>query len=86
MRYIYSKSKILFELSKYKIECFSVGGRHRSATQNNYGEITSKRSKVLNGFCSICIRKKSMTFSDNTIIAEGSSDFFQTLGKKGLDR
>ena len=59
-----------------------VGGRHRSGTKKIYGDITSKSSKILIGFCSICNRKKSMTVNDNTIKAEGSGDFFKNLGKK----
>ena len=57
-------------MSFQKIESdgYCVGGRHRSATKNNYGDLTSKSSKVLIGYCSNCKRKKSMTFSDNTIV------------------
>ena len=62
---------------KFKSDSFCVGGRHRSATKNNYGDITSKGSKVLIGFCSICNRKKSMTVSVNTIQAEGLGSFFK---------
>ena len=64
---------------------YCVGGRHRSATTIFYGDITSKISTVIVGFCSICIRKHSMTVSDNTILAEGLVDFFENLGKKGLN-
>ena len=49
----------------------------------NDGDITSKGSKVLTGYCSICNRKKSMTVSDNTIKAENFGDFFKISGKKG---
>ena len=45
----------------------SVGGKDRSATTKLYFDITSKGSKVPNGYCSICNRNKSMTVSDNTI-------------------
>ena len=61
---------------KYKRDSYCVGGRHRSATVKIYGEVTSKRSKVLIGYCSNCNRKKSMTVSDNTIKVEGLSSFF----------
>ena len=71
--------------NKYKTDSYCVGGRHRSSTKNIYGDITSKRSKVLIGFCSICNRKKSMTVSDDTIKAEGLGDFFKNLGKKALN-
>ena len=62
---------------KFKTDIYSVGGGHRSATTKICGDITSKRSKVLNGYCSLCKRKKSMTVSDNTIQAEGFGDFFK---------
>ena len=67
--------------NKFKSDSYCVGGRHRSATVKIYGDITSKGSKVLIGFCSICNRKKSMTVSDNTIQAEGSGSFFKNLGR-----
>ena len=66
--------------NKYKTESYCVGGRHRSATKNIYGDITSKGSKALIGYCSVCNRKKSMTVSDDTIKAEGLGDFFKNLG------
>ena len=66
---------------KFENDSYCVGGRHRSATTKIYGNITSKGSKVLIGFCSICNRKKSMTVSDNTIKAEGLGSFFKNLGK-----
>ena len=69
--------------NKLETNSCCVGGRHLSATKNIFGSITSKGSKVLIGFCSICNRKKSMTVSDNTIKAEGWGDLFKNLGKKG---
>ena len=42
---------------KFKSESYCVGGRHRSATKNIYGDRTSKRNKVLIGYCSICNKK-----------------------------
>ena len=71
--------------NKFKSDSYCVGGRHKSATVKIYGDITSKGSKVLIGYCSICNRKKSMTVSDNTFKAEGLGDFFKNLGKKGLN-
>ena len=71
--------------NKFENNSYCVGGRHRSATTKIYGNITSKGSKVLIGYCSICNRKKSMTVSDNTIKSEGLGDFFKNLGKKGLN-
>ena len=71
--------------NKFKSDSYCVGGRHRSATVKIFGDITSKGSKVLIGYCSICNRKKSMTVSDNTIKAEGLGDFFKKLGKKRLN-
>ena len=66
---------------KFETDSYCVGGRHRSATIKIYGDITSKGSKVLIGYCSVCNRKKSMTVSDNTIKAEGLGSFFKNLGK-----
>ena len=66
---------------KFKTDTYCVGGRHRSATIKINGDITSKGSKVLIGYCSVCKRKKSMTVSDNTIKAEGLGSFFKNLGK-----
>ena len=71
--------------NKFKTDSYCVGGRHRSATKSIYGDITSKGSKVLIGYCSVCNRKKSMTLSDDTIKAEGLGDFSKNLGKKGLN-
>ena len=66
---------------KFRSDSYCVGGRHRPATKNVYGDITSKGSKVIFGYCSICSRKKSMTVSDNTMKAEGLGSFFKKLGK-----
>ena len=73
----------MFQMSfqKFETDSYCVGGRHRSATIKIYGDITSKVSKVLIGYCSVCNRKKSMTVSDNTIKAEGLGSFFKNLGK-----
>ena len=73
-------SFIRFETNRY-----CVGGRHRSATGKNYGDITSDGSEVLIGCCSICNRKKSMAVRDNTITAEVLSFFVKHLGRKGLN-
>ena len=69
----------------FKTNSYCVGGRHRSATTKFYGNITSKVSKLLISFCSICDRKKSMTVTGNIIKADGLCDFFKNLGKKGLN-
>ena len=66
---------------KFETDSYCVGGRHRSATKNIYGDITFKGSKVLIGYCSICNRKKSMNVSDNTNKAEGLGSFFRKLRK-----
>ena len=55
---------------KFESDKFCFGGRHRSSTVIIYGDITSKGSKVLIGYCSTCQRKQSMTVSGNTIQAE----------------
>ena len=62
---------------KFKSDSFCVGGRHRSATVKIYGDITSKGSKVLIGYCLVCNRKKSMTVSDNAIKAEELGSFLK---------
>ena len=62
-----------------------MAGRHRSATTKIYGDKTSKGSKVLNGYCSICKRNKSMTASDNTIKVKGLCDFFSKIYVKRTD-
>ena len=41
----------------FKTDSYRVGGRHRSAILNIYGDKTSKGSKVLFGYCSICNTK-----------------------------
>ena len=64
--------------NKLKSDSYYVGGRHGSATVKIYGVITSKGSKLLIGYCSICTGKKSMTVSDNTIPAEGLVVFSKT--------
>ena len=66
---------------KFKNVSYCVGGRHRSTTKNFYGDITSKSSKVLFGYCSICNRKKIMTVGEKTIQAEGLGSFFKNLGR-----
>ena len=75
---------------KFKSDSYCVGGKHRSGTKNITGEVTvnkktGKQIKLLVGKCVICDRKKSMTVIDNTIEAEGLSDFFKNLGEKGLN-
>ena len=44
--------------------------------------------KLLRGTCSTCKRNKSPRVSDQTILAEGSGDFFKHIGKaaKKLER
>ena len=66
---------------KFKSASYCVGGRHRSSKVKIYGDITSKGSKVLFGYCSVCNREKSMTVSDNTMKAEGLGSLFKNLGK-----
>ena len=66
---------------KIKSDSFCVGGRHRSATTKVFGDITSKVSKILIGFCSIFNREKSMTVGGNTIKVKSLSVFFKNLGK-----
>ena len=44
---------------KFKSDSYCVRGRHRSATVKLYADITSKVSKILIGYCSVCNRKKA---------------------------
>ena len=44
--------------NEFKRDSYCVFGRHRSSTVKIYGDITSKGSKVLIGYCSICNREK----------------------------
>ena len=71
---------------KFKTNSFCVGQKHYSGTKNIIGEITLNKKtgreiKLLVGQCSICIRKKSMIVSDNTIQAKGLGSFFKSLGR-----
>ena len=73
---------------KFKMDSYSVGVSHRCATKNIHGDITSKGSKVLIGFCSICNIKKTMTVFDNNVVPKSLSIFFfnfKKKGKKGLN-
>ena len=75
---------------KFKSDSYCVGGRQKSATKNIVGDITInkktvKEVKLLVRKCVTCDRKKTMIVSDNVIQAEGLDDFFENLGKKGLD-
>ena len=75
---------------KFKNDSYCVGGRHKSGTKNMGGEITfikktGKEIKLLVGKCVVCNKRKSMIVSDSVIQAEGLSDFFKYLGKKGLN-
>ena len=63
--------------NEFKSDSYCVGGRHRSATTKIHGDITSKVSEVLIGFCSVCNRKETMRVNDNTIKAEGLVDFLK---------
>ena len=70
---------------KFTSDAYCVGGRHRSATKNIYGDVTSKGNRLLIGLCSICNGNKSVTVSDTTKQVEGFGDLFKSLGKKGLN-
>ena len=70
---------------EYESDSYCVSGRHHSATTINYGDFTSKRSKVLIGKCSISNRKKLMTVSDDTKQAERLGNFIKSLGKSSVE-
>ena len=72
--------------NKLKNNSYCVGGKHYSATINLRGDITQNKKtgmpvKLLRGTCSTCKRNKSPIVSDQTISAEGLSDFFKDIGK-----
>ena len=66
---------------KFNSASYSVGGRHRSSAVKICGNISSKGSKVLIGYCSASNRKKRRIVSYNKIKAEGLGSFFKTLGR-----
>ena len=75
---------------KFKTNSFCVRQKHYSASKNIAGGITfntktGNEVNLLVDQCSMCNRKNSMVVSDNTIQAEGLSDFFKILGKKGFN-
>ena len=67
-------------LQKFKTNSYCDGGRHYSGTNNIRGFTTSKGTKMLKGNCAKCKRKNSMTVSI-LIEAEGSKDFFKSVGR-----
>ena len=72
---------IELNFQKFNSDSYCVDGEHRSARTIFYGDITTKGSKVMIGFCSNRNRKKSMTVSDNTIQSEGVSFFSKIWGR-----
>ena len=72
--------------NRFKTNSYCVGGKHYSATNNIKGDYSHNKKtgvplKLLRGKCTKCNRNKSMIVSDQTIQAEGLSDFFKGLGK-----
>ena len=68
-----------FQNFEYYSKCF--GGRHRSSTTNvisdrTFIENTGNKKQMFIGLSSKCVRRKSLTASDNTIVTERLSDFF----------
>ena len=43
--------------TKLKSDSCCVGGQHRSSTVKTYGDLSTKGSKVLIGYCSKCNKK-----------------------------
>ena len=71
---------------RFKNNCFCVGQKHSSGTENIKVEITfdkktGKEIEFLVGQCMICDRKKSKNVSDITLQAEGLGCFFKSLRK-----
>ena len=84
---LYFQRKVNFKpnkraLQKFKMDSCCGGGRHRSTSIKIVGDITSKRSNVIFGHCSICNREQCMTVSENTTATENLDDFSKNLGKK----
>ena len=52
--FILVKENIEKSFQKFETDSYYVGDRHRSSTKNIYGDITSRGSRVLIGYCSIC--------------------------------
>ena len=50
--------------NKFENDSYCVGDQHRSRTLKIYGDITSKGSKVIFGYCSTCNRNKSKRVSN----------------------
>ena len=48
------------------------------------GNLSKTGQSLLIGNCVIC-KKKSMTFNDKTLAAEGLGNFFETIGKKSAE-
>ena len=74
----------------FKTNSYCVGQENYSATQNIVGDITFikktfEETKLSVVECSICVGKKSMVVSDNSITAECLIDFFNILGEKGIN-
>ena len=69
---------------KFTTSSYCVGGKHYSGTNNIYGDVTPKGTKLLKGKCTTCGRNKSMTVSDATIEGEGLKDFFKSVGKAAV--
>ena len=72
--------------SKFQNNSCCVGGRHYSQTLNINGDVTQNKKtgmpvKLLRGTCSFCKRNKSLIVSDQTIQAEGLSNFFRKAAK-----
>ena len=63
----------------FKMDSYSVGVSHRSDTKNIHDDITSKVSKVLIEFCSICNSKKTMFVFDNKVVSQSFSSFFKNF-------
>ena len=76
---------LLLSFQKFTTVPYCFGGRHRSATRQFVGDITSKGSKVLKGHCPIGNRKKSNTVSVNTIAAQSLGDFIKFLSRIGIN-
>ena len=66
------------------VKSTTLGQKHIVCEKTFYKE-TGREKNFFFGKCSECDGKKSMIVSDDTIVAEGSGDFFMNLGNKRLN-
>ena len=56
----------------------------KTVGEKTFNKKTGRENNLLLRHCSICNRKKFLTVNDNTIAAEGTGNFFKSLGKSSV--